>query len=104
MVGLVIMSDPCFGALNLLNDRVKVASSRVKSLDPSRLVEFVLHKNTWFALSSFCIEERDVLVARVIIHAYNDHVRLLAPESLVVNNHSRLGSKEPTLLCDQVSL
>jgi hypothetical protein len=38
----------------------------------------------------------------VIIHAYNDHVRLLSPEPLVVNNHSLLGSKEPTLLCNQV--
>jgi hypothetical protein len=38
------------------------------------------------------------LVARVIIHAYNDHVRLLSPKPLVVNNHSLLGSKEPTLL------
>jgi hypothetical protein len=38
------------------------------------------------------------LVARVIIHAYNDHVRLLSPEPLAVNNHSLLGSKEPTLL------
>jgi hypothetical protein len=36
----------------------------------------------------------------VIIHAYNDHVRLLSPEPLVVNNHSLLGAKEPTLLCN----
>src|SRR6267143_3525789 len=49
-------------------------------------------------LPCFCIYKRDVLVARVIIHAYNDHVRLLSPKPLVVNNHSLLGSKEPTLL------
>jgi hypothetical protein len=34
----------------------------------------------------------------VIIHAYNDHVRLLSPEPMVSTNHSLLGSKEPTLL------
>jgi len=37
-------------------------------------------------LSSFRICKRDVLIARVIIHAYNDHVRLLPPEPLVVDN------------------
>src|SRR5258708_39683873 len=31
-------------------------------------------------------------------------VRLLPPEPLVVNNHSLLGSREPTLLCDHVAL
>src|SRR6202161_987588 len=51
-------------------------------------------------LSRFCVYQRDVLVARVIIHAYNDHVRLLSPEPLVVN--SLLGSKEPTLLCNHI--
>jgi hypothetical protein len=34
----------------------------------------------------------------VVIHAYNDHVRLLSPEPLVANNQSLPGSKEPTLL------
>jgi hypothetical protein len=34
----------------------------------------------------------------VVIYAYNHHVRLLSPKPLVVNNHSLLGSKEPTLL------
>jgi|ERR1700722_596048 len=51
-------------------------------------------------LSRFCVHQRDVLVARMIIHAYNHHVRLLSPEPLVVNNHSLLGSKEPALLCN----
>jgi hypothetical protein len=38
----------------------------------------------------------------VIIHAYNQHVRLLSPEPLVVDKPSLLGSKEPALLCNQV--
>ena len=37
------------------------------------------------ALTRLCIDKRDVLIARVIIHAYNHHVRLLSPEPLVVN-------------------
>jgi hypothetical protein len=37
----------------------------------------------------------------VIIYAYQ-HVRLLPPESLVVNQ-SVLRSREPTLLCNQVT-
>jgi len=36
-------------------------------------------------LSCFCVYKRDVLVARVIIHAYNDHVRLLSPEPMVLD-------------------
>ena len=36
-------------------------------------------------LSRFCVYQRDVLVARVIIYAYNDHVRLLSPEPLVID-------------------
>jgi len=39
-------------------------------------------------LSRFCIYKRDVLIARVKIYAYNDHVRLLPPEPLVVNRKS----------------
>ena len=35
------------------------------------------------ALTSLGIYKRDVLIARVIIHAYNHHVRLLSPEPLV---------------------
>ena len=49
-------------------------------------------------LSRFCIRKRDVLIARVVIYAYNHHVRLLSPEPLVVNTHSLLRSEEPTLL------
>jgi|HubBroStandDraft_4_1064222.scaffolds.fasta_scaffold06444_1 hypothetical protein len=36
-------------------------------------------------LSRFCVDKRDVLIARVIIHAYNDHVRLLSPEPMVLD-------------------
>src|SRR5882762_6337541 len=36
------------------------------------------------ALPSFLIHKSDLLKARVIIYAYNDHVRLLPPEPLVV--------------------
>jgi hypothetical protein len=50
------------------------------------------------ALSLLGIGKRDVLIARVVIHAYYDRVRLLSPEPLVVNNQSLPGSKEPTLL------
>src|SRR5580658_3362844 len=50
------------------------------------------------ALSRLAIGKRDVLIARVVTHAYNDHVRLLSPEPWVVNNQSLPGSKEPTLL------
>ncbi len=32
------------------------------------------------ALPSFCVYKRDLLKARVIIHSYDDHVRLLPPE------------------------
>src|SRR5437016_13523084 len=37
------------------------------------------------ALPSFLIHKSDFLKARVIIYSYNDHVRLLPPEPLVVN-------------------
>src|SRR5215469_11098958 len=44
----------------------------------------------------------NLLKARVIIHAYNHHVRLLPPEPLVVSNQSLLGSRESALLCNQM--
>src|SRR5277367_6575034 len=37
------------------------------------------------ALTSFLIQKRDLLKARVIIYAYNQHVWLLSPEPLVVD-------------------
>src|SRR5258708_735784 len=36
------------------------------------------------ALPSFLIHKSNLLTARVIIYSYNDHVRLLPPEPLVV--------------------
>src|SRR6202453_2245194 len=36
-------------------------------------------------LSCLGVSKRDVLVARVLIHAYNQHVRLLSPEPMVVD-------------------
>ena len=33
----------------------------------------------------------DLLKTRVVIHAYNHHVRLLSPEPVVVSNQSLLG-------------
>ncbi len=36
-------------------------------------------------LTRFLIHKRNLLKARVIIYAYNQHVRLLSPEPLVVN-------------------
>jgi hypothetical protein len=38
----------------------------------------------------------------VIIHAYNEHVRLLPPEPAVVDKPQSTRVKEPTLLCNQV--
>ena len=40
-------------------------------------------QSPFVAFSCLGIDKRDVLVARVIIHAYNDHVRLLSPEPMV---------------------
>jgi hypothetical protein len=38
------------------------------------------------------------LKARVVIYPYNHRVRLLSPEPWSLNNHSLLGSRQPTLL------
>jgi hypothetical protein len=42
------------------------------------------------------------LKARVVIYAYNHHVRLLSPEPMVVDKPKSTRSEEPTLLCNQV--
>ena len=42
------------------------------------------------------------LKARVVIYAYNHHVRLLSPEPMVVNKPQSTRVEEPTLLCNQV--
>jgi hypothetical protein len=48
------------------------------------------------------IHQRDVLVARVIINTYKDHVRSFLPSQWFSTNHTALGSKEPMLLRNQV--
>src|ERR1700684_2086677 len=40
---------------------------------------------TFATLSCLGVSKRDVLIARVIIHAYHQHVRLLSPEPMVVD-------------------
>jgi hypothetical protein len=42
------------------------------------------------------------LKARVVIYAYNQHVRLLSPEPLVFDKPQSTRSEEPTLLCNHV--
>src|SRR5439155_7283695 len=41
------------------------------------------------------------LKARVVIYAYNHHVRLLSPEPVVVKQPKFTRVEEPTLLCNQ---
>src|SRR4030095_7017287 len=45
----------------------------------------------------------DRLKARVVIYAYNHHVRLLSPEPVVVKQPQFTRVEEPTLLCNQVN-
>jgi len=42
------------------------------------------------------------LKARVVIYAYNHHVRLLSPEPVVVKQPQFTRVEEPTLLCNQL--
>jgi hypothetical protein len=79
------------------------ASSRSLLQIPIELLGFstTVVQSPFAALSCFGIDERDVLIARVIIHAYNDHVGSFLP-SPGIDNQSLLGSKEPALLCNHV--
>ena len=43
-----------------------------------------------------------MLKARVVIYAYQHHVRLLSPEPVVVKQPKFTRVEEPTLLCNQV--
>src|ERR1700730_10604503 len=45
------------------------------------------------ALTGFFNKKSNLLKTRVVIYAYNHHVRLLSPESLVVRQPSLLGSR-----------
>src|SRR6516162_6083699 len=44
------------------------------------------------------------LKARVVIYAYQHHVRLLSPEPLVVKQPKFTRVEEPTLLCNHIEL
>src|SRR5262245_64901622 len=55
-------------------------------------------------LTGFRVYKSNLLKARMIITAYNDHVRLLSSEPLVGLRHqSLLEAWEPTLLCNHFS-
>src|SRR6202453_4593541 len=79
-------------------------ASRSRLQIPIELLCFSLTvvQSPFTSLSCLGVSKRDVLIARVIIHAYNQHVRLLSPEPLVFDKPSLLGSQEPALLCNQV--
>jgi len=57
-------------------------------------------KSHFLTLTSLFYKKSNLLESRVIIHAYNHHVRLLAPEPLVVRQPKLTRVKEPTLLCN----
>src|SRR5205814_9355811 len=45
----------------------------------------------------------NLLKARLVIYAYNHHVRLLSPEPAVVEQPQFTRVEEPTLLCNHVA-
>src|SRR5690348_9064830 len=47
-------------------------------------------------------KKRYLLEARVVIYAYNHHVRLLSPEPVVVKQPKFTRVEEPTLLCNHL--
>src|SRR5215471_1310860 len=49
-------------------------------------------QSSFFNLTSLFNQKSNLLKARVIIYAYNYHLRLLSPEPSVVDNQSLLGS------------
>ncbi len=54
------------------------------------------------AFNGLLIQKNDLLKTRVVIYAYQQHVRLLAPELMVVKQPQSTRVKKPTLLCNQV--
>src|SRR5882762_2626525 len=54
------------------------------------------------ALPSLFHKKCNLLKARVVIYAYNHHVRLLSPEPAVVKQPQFTRVKEPTLLCNHL--
>src|SRR5215471_20470589 len=55
------------------------------------------------SLTSLFHKKCNRLKARVVIDAYQVHVRLLSPESLVVKQPKFTRVEEPTLLCNQAN-
>src|SRR5262249_46093833 len=55
-------------------------------------------------LTCLFYKKRNRLKARVVIYAYQVHVRLLSPEPLVVMQPKSTRVEEPTLLCNHVEL
>jgi hypothetical protein len=53
-------------------------------------------------LTRLFYNECNLLKARVVIYAYNHHVRLLSPEPAVVDKPQSTRVKEPTLLCNHL--
>src|ERR1700758_4208681 len=53
-------------------------------------------------LTSLFYKKCHLLKARVVIYAYNHHVRLLSPEPLVVKQPQFTRVEEPTLLCNHL--
>src|SRR6202166_5054714 len=56
-------------------------------------VTIFMVQSPFSALTGFFNKKSNLLKTRVVIHAYNHHVRLLSPESLVVRQLSLLGSR-----------
>ena len=55
-------------------------------------------------LTSLFYKKCNLLKARMVIYAYNHHVRLLSPEPEVVKQPQSTRVEEPTLLCNHVFL
>jgi hypothetical protein len=58
-------------------------------------------QSSFDALTSLSIYQRNVLIARVIIHAYNHHVRVLSPEPLVIDKPNSTRAEERSFRSDQ---
>src|SRR6202035_2201036 len=56
-------------------------------------VTIFMVQSPFSALTGFFNKKSNLLKTRVVIYAYNHHVRLLSPESLVVRQPSLLGSR-----------
>src|ERR1700730_2414067 len=56
-------------------------------------VTIFMVQSPFSALTGFFRKKSNLLKTRVVIHAYNHHVRLLSPESLVVRQPSLLGPR-----------